>query len=340
VRLRARIEQDAFARMTPAWQGLGFPFAQLVPSLATAIGSSSDRPEALAELLAIIRNDGVRDPLVSIRAIHLAAGTPYETALERAPARGERVMHPIVARLLREVLHGVVQDGTARRVAGIFTDGARTALAIGGKTGSGDNRAKKVARDGRMVGSRPLSRTATFAFYLGDRHVGVITAIVTGSKAGDYRFTSALPVTMLRLMAPILARHLQLDALPPGSPTIVAEADCASQNVDPSACPTSRAGRQPNRIVRQGLSLGLVRNTLSCPLAPSCAPPDTPLVGELRGDGQWADCGACPTYTQRPWCWQIDHPGRCAPRKRDVAPVTEAILAPEPPRMRLIISSG
>src|SRR5204862_4447235 len=39
-RLRTRIERDAFLQMTPAWQRLGFPFRRLVPSLATAIGSS------------------------------------------------------------------------------------------------------------------------------------------------------------------------------------------------------------------------------------------------------------------------------------------------------------
>ena len=60
LRLRIRIEQDAFARMTPYWQRLGFPFEHLVPSYATAIGSSSDRPAALAELMGIILNDGVK----------------------------------------------------------------------------------------------------------------------------------------------------------------------------------------------------------------------------------------------------------------------------------------
>ena len=53
-RLRIRIEKDAFARMTPYWQRLGFPFKTLVPTYATAIGSSSDRPTALAELVGIL----------------------------------------------------------------------------------------------------------------------------------------------------------------------------------------------------------------------------------------------------------------------------------------------
>src|SRR5919109_2416012 len=62
LRLRIRMERDAFARMTPYWQRLGFPFKTMVPSYATAIGSSSDRPVALAELIGILVNDGVRRP--------------------------------------------------------------------------------------------------------------------------------------------------------------------------------------------------------------------------------------------------------------------------------------
>ena len=58
--MRTRIEQDAFARMTPAWKRLGFAFDRLVPSYATAIGSSSDKPLALAELMGIILDDGMR----------------------------------------------------------------------------------------------------------------------------------------------------------------------------------------------------------------------------------------------------------------------------------------
>src|SRR5262245_30569399 len=44
LRLRIRMEKEAFNRMTPYWQKLGFPFKTMVPSYATAIGSSSDRP--------------------------------------------------------------------------------------------------------------------------------------------------------------------------------------------------------------------------------------------------------------------------------------------------------
>src|SRR4029450_3440920 len=47
LRLRRRIERDAFAHMTPYWRRMGFPFERLVPSLTTALGSSADRAAAL-----------------------------------------------------------------------------------------------------------------------------------------------------------------------------------------------------------------------------------------------------------------------------------------------------
>jgi hypothetical protein len=73
---------------------------------------------------------------------------------------------------------------------------------VGGKTGSGDNRYET------KKGSRAISRTGTFAFYIGDRYFGVITAYVGEEKASIYVFTSALPVTALKLIAPTLEASL------------------------------------------------------------------------------------------------------------------------------------
>jgi membrane peptidoglycan carboxypeptidase len=208
IRLRVRIEQDAFERMTPDWQKLGFPFEKLVPSLATAIGSSSDRPIALAELVGVILNDGRRLPTVHAKRLRIAGGTPYETALEPVQERETQVMAPEAARSLRGLLATVVEAGTAQRLAGAFVlpDGAR--VVAGGKTGSGDNRYDTYTRRGGTVSSRPINRTATFVFYVGEKYFGVITAHVDGRAAMQYHFTSALPVTVLKLLAPSLNSRL------------------------------------------------------------------------------------------------------------------------------------
>jgi hypothetical protein len=56
-----------------------------------------------------------------------------------------------------------------------------------------------------------MNRTATFVFYLGPRHYGTLTAFVPGRAAESFRFTSALPVQVLKGMAPILMPYLEPD---------------------------------------------------------------------------------------------------------------------------------
>jgi membrane peptidoglycan carboxypeptidase len=207
LRLRIRVEEDAFARMTPYWQRLGFPFERLEPTYATAIGSSSDRPAALAELMGIILNDGVRRQPIRLTELRFAAGTPYESVF-RPGVREERVMEPEVARTLREGLASVVSSGTARRLSGAFATRDGKPVIAGGKTGSGDNRYRTFSRSGAETSSRPINRTAAFVFYIGDRYYGVLTAFVPGRASGRYGFTSALPVTILKLLAPEIDARL------------------------------------------------------------------------------------------------------------------------------------
>jgi hypothetical protein len=103
----------------------------------------------------------------------------------------------------------VVEQGTARRLNGVFKLSNGQILTAGGKTGSGDNRFETFNRAGGVVSSRATNRTATFVFYIGERHFGVITAYVQGREAGNYHFTSGLPVTILKLLAPGIVARLE-----------------------------------------------------------------------------------------------------------------------------------
>ncbi|WMC09183.1 transglycosylase domain-containing protein [Oceanimonas pelagia] len=208
-RMRTMLEIEVFSEIHERWQQLGFPFEQLVPSLATAIGSSGDRPAALAELVGIILNEGVRLPVVRINSLHFADRTPYEVHLAPNPSRGQRVMQKEVAAALRHALSQVVEGGTARRLQGSFSLNDGTPLVLGGKTGTGDNRIETVTRYGQVIRSQARNRTATFVFYLGERHFGTLTAYVPGEQADNFRFTSALPVQVLKGMEPILRPYLQ-----------------------------------------------------------------------------------------------------------------------------------
>jgi membrane peptidoglycan carboxypeptidase len=202
-RIRILLEEDAFDRILQDWRRQGYPFGHLVPSYGSAIGSSGDRPDALADLMGIILNDGVWLPNVDLQRLHFAAGTPYETemTLESEP---QRVLAPEIARTVRQALMGVVTEGTATRLRGAYRAPDGNLLPVGGKTGTGDNRLDRFGRGGRLISQRVVDRTATFVFFLGDRFFGTITAYVPGQVAGSYHFTSALAVQLLKAIQPQL----------------------------------------------------------------------------------------------------------------------------------------
>ena len=55
-----------------------------------------------------------------------------------------------------------------------------------------------------MIEDKVVSRTATFVFMIGKTHFGTLTAFVKGDAAANYKFTSALPVQVLKALAPTL----------------------------------------------------------------------------------------------------------------------------------------
>lgn len=211
-RVQMMLEVEAFLDIHQRWQRLGYPFDYLVPSLGSALGSSGDRPAALAELMGIIQNEGYRLPTLRIEQLHFAKDTPYEVRLQQQTQPGELVMRKEVAHALKRALANVVQQGTARRLKSGFKDTQGNELAIGGKTGTGDNRLVTQMDNGRKVTSQAMSRTATFVFYLGDDYFGTLTAFVPGSKADDFSFTSALPLQVLKGMLPILSSYITTEA--------------------------------------------------------------------------------------------------------------------------------
>jgi membrane peptidoglycan carboxypeptidase len=215
-RIHTMLEVEAFLDIHGRWARLGYPFGHLVPSLATALGSSGDRPAALAELMGIIMNDGVRQPTMRIDRLNFATGTPYETRFVQEAGNGQRVMAVEVAAALRNALSEVVEGGTARRLSGAFKLADGSPLVLGGKTGTGDNRIVISHNGSRGVA---MNRTATFVFYLGPRHFGTLTAYVVGPKADSHRFTSALPVQILKSMGPLILPYLE----PQGTANCIAQ---------------------------------------------------------------------------------------------------------------------
>jgi membrane peptidoglycan carboxypeptidase len=225
-RIRTIFEMEAFADIHTAWKRLGYPFGHLVPSLATAIGSSADRPSALAELMGIILNDGIKVPTYRVEKVDLGGGTPYETQFVRRVSQGEQVLKREIAQVVKAALFDVVRNGTARRVHGAFVTPDGVEIPVGGKTGTGDHRYEIYGPMGRLLASKVVNRTATFAFIIGDRLFGVITAFVPGPEAANYAFTSSLPLAVLKMLAPAIMPLLipadeanpEIQARPDGGP--------------------------------------------------------------------------------------------------------------------------
>lgn len=208
IRIQSLLEVEAFDGLLRDWKRLGYPFDNITPSYATAIGASGDRPAALADLMGVLLNDGVRKPATSLTGMHFAAHTPYDTRLSRKPTQGERLLPVEVAQIARRALAKVVEGGTAGRLAGALKDPAGQPIVLGGKTGTGDHRFERYGKSGQLIDSRVISRSATFVFYMGDRYFGTLTALVEGERAGQFGFTSSLTAQMLKTLLPRLQPYL------------------------------------------------------------------------------------------------------------------------------------
>jgi hypothetical protein len=204
IRIRTLLEIEAFTEIHAAWSRLGYPFSYLTPSYATSIGSSADRPAALAELMGIILRGGIRAPAIRLDGLYFAADTPFETRVRFQGAEIQRVLPAEVSEVVRAALLNVVAQGTAVRLAGGLHPADGVSIPVGGKTGTGDHRMEMFDAAGRLVREHVMNRTATFVFFIGDRFYGTVSAYVPGDDAADFSFTSSLPVELLRQLSPLL----------------------------------------------------------------------------------------------------------------------------------------
>ncbi|KVP48891.1 transglycosylase domain-containing protein [Burkholderia ubonensis] len=211
-RIRRMVELRAYAAISKSWRALGYPFAEVTPSYAAAIGASGDQPDALAKLIGLIANGGDKAPTETITRLDFAKGTPYETRFVRAAAQPQPTLSPEIVGVVHQLLRDVVLTGTGRRLAGGMTLPSGKTLEVYGKTGTGDQRFNVYARGARLIESRKVNRSGTFVFVLGDRFFGVLTATAHEPYAARYDFTSAMAVQLLKSMAPALAPLIERPA--------------------------------------------------------------------------------------------------------------------------------
>jgi membrane peptidoglycan carboxypeptidase len=238
-RIAGLLEMEAFMGIHRQWKKMGYPFDSLVPSYATTLGASADRPAALAEMMGIIINGGVRKATQRIESLHFAANTPYDTKVARGkPTSNEQVLSPEVARVVADAIREVVSDGTAKRAKQAFVSADGSIIPVGGKTGTGDQRFDVFAAGGRLIESRYVNRSATFVFNIGERFFGSMTAYVHGPDSKNYDFTSALPVQLLTVLAPSLMPLIEPGAppkAPPAQPVLTAAVASAVPAPAPAA---------------------------------------------------------------------------------------------------------
>ena len=164
------------------------------------------------------------------------------------------MLAPEVAATLRRAVMGVVREGTGTRAKGAFHGADGSVLAVGGKTGTGDNRFETFAAAGKLFESRVVDRTATFVFFIGDRLFGTFTAYVPGADAANYHFTSALAAQLLKSLAPEIQPLIDgttTTAQPVGGSVsmISARADAAAVG-NPQPIPPAIPLRSPQPMLR------------------------------------------------------------------------------------------
>jgi hypothetical protein len=106
--------------------------------------------------------------------------------------------------VVRRALIGVVEIGTAKRLKGTLVRRDGGVVEIGGKTGTGDHRFDTYGHGGQLVSSRVVNRSATLVFLIGDRYFGTMMAYVHEPYAANYKFTSAMPAQLLKVLTPVL----------------------------------------------------------------------------------------------------------------------------------------
>ena len=227
------LEQDAFDVIHKNWAEKGFPFPRLIPSFATSIGVSGDTPAALSTLMGVILNDGKRLPNTDFTEVHLGQNTPYEHNFVYHPAPAPQVLDANIAAVVKENLQNIVENGTARRAKNAVTLSNGETWALGGKTGTGDNRIEYLDRYGNVETSKVRNRTATFVFNFGERYFGTMVAYAGEENAEGEEFTSSLPVQAFKEIMKDLTPLLEAQQTPtaPAPQTVPAQPKPAAPSV-------------------------------------------------------------------------------------------------------------
>jgi len=129
IRIQSLLEVEAFDGLLATGNAWAIHFGHITPSYATALGSSGDRPAALAELMSILVNDGVRAPMGQSHGLHFAPTRLTTPGCRRSPPR-VNAYPPKSRQTVRRALAQVVESEPPY-VRGRAQDPAGKPLTIG-----------------------------------------------------------------------------------------------------------------------------------------------------------------------------------------------------------------
>jgi cell division protein FtsI (penicillin-binding protein 3) len=153
-------------------------------------------PVQLAAAYGAIANDGLLLAPTLVKSIRDADG---EVVYEHRPQVVRRVLQPRTARMLRDVLEGVVDSGTA-------TDASLATFDLGGKSGT----ARRTVVGAR--GYKDESYTATFVGLFPARNPQYVVLVKLDNPQGTYYGgKTAAPIAKAVIQAAISARDASLD---------------------------------------------------------------------------------------------------------------------------------
>jgi cell division protein FtsI/penicillin-binding protein 2 len=249
-------------------------------SMGQEIGIS---PLQLISLVSTIANDGVRVPPRIVAGTIGPQNTPQRISFQ--PADGMRVISPLTAAQMRQMLQGVVLHGTGRKA---LLEGYSAA----GKTGT----AQKV--DPATGTYSKTKYVASFAGFAPINNPQIAVAVILDSAVGLHQGGQVSAPVFQRIMQQVLEyQHVPHDVeLPPSRQVLLARRKASDANLEESSpdhlgapLDVAEAGERssapattkPSVIAAQVVPASLAQKTpaamaSTAPSAPSSEPDDSP----------------------------------------------------------------
>lgn len=233
------MDRDAWGEIEGFWHKIGYPKEyHLVPSLASVIGVSGNKPEALSKFTSIILHGGENVRITPFTDIHFGTGAdnPHELHARPGLPAGPRILHPEVAEHLIKMARGGVENeqGTSRRLFGVFKNQDGSPAVTFGKTGTAADSSTGKFRGAFWMGGTAQCYAITIGVYKDN------------ARPTD-KYTSALASQILKALAPEI--QPMLDRAGCSNPLLQGTPEKRKKMADAPATSDASGTAQPERQI-------------------------------------------------------------------------------------------